>query len=239
MKRQQIKMINVVAVISLLLIGAIVIYLFLPNIHMALHPIKQKILHEGKGLQISNPSAVYCKQLGYRYEIRTKPDGSQTGYCVFPDGSECEGWDFYNGECGQKWTYCETHGGTIIANKSGADCRLKNGTIIKETKCAGVTIYHSVLPISPHICCYLQKDGETVLVRICDKKDCEREGGSVSIETECWEYVGLYWYDNRTLDACHFTIREKGKKYPYDPHQKFFGRFADCKRSLEKARGES
>jgi len=33
-------------------------------------------------------------------EIRTAEDGSQTGYCIFPDGSECDEWAYYRGECG-------------------------------------------------------------------------------------------------------------------------------------------
>jgi hypothetical protein len=32
-------------------------------------------------------------------DIRTGDDGGQAGYCVFPDGSECEEWAFFRGEC--------------------------------------------------------------------------------------------------------------------------------------------
>ena len=52
------------------------------------------------GVQVTpsmpNPAAVYCKDLGYKYEIKD-------GVCIFPDGSECDGWAFYRGECGKKW----------------------------------------------------------------------------------------------------------------------------------------
>ena len=47
-----------------------------------------------------NPASVYCEEQGYRSEIRTASDGSQTGYCIFPDGSECDEWMYYRGECG-------------------------------------------------------------------------------------------------------------------------------------------
>jgi len=47
-----------------------------------------------------NPASVYCEQQGYKSEIRTAADGSQTGYCIFPDGSECDEWVYYRGECG-------------------------------------------------------------------------------------------------------------------------------------------
>lgn len=50
------------------------------------------------------PAAEYCKKLGYPIE------GDD---CVFPDGSKCEQWSFYRGECGQAHSYCNTHGGTI------------------------------------------------------------------------------------------------------------------------------
>jgi putative hemolysin len=46
-----------------------------------------------------NPASIYCEELGYRSEIRTASDGSQAGYCIFPDGSECDEWMYYRGEC--------------------------------------------------------------------------------------------------------------------------------------------
>jgi putative hemolysin len=46
-----------------------------------------------------NPSSVYCTQQGYTLEIRTANDGSQSGVCVFPDGSECDEWAYFRGEC--------------------------------------------------------------------------------------------------------------------------------------------
>jgi putative hemolysin len=54
---------------------------------------------------VANPASVYCDAQGYDLEIRTNPEtGGQVGYCVFPDGSACEEWDFYRGECGQNFT---------------------------------------------------------------------------------------------------------------------------------------
>lgn len=48
---------------------------------------------------LPNPASVYCEQQGYRLEIRTTADGSQAGVCMFPDGSECDEWAFFRGEC--------------------------------------------------------------------------------------------------------------------------------------------
>lgn len=60
---------------------------------------------------IPNPSAVYCDALGYEIETRADPEtGGEVGCCVFPDGSTCELWSFYRGECGQNFTYCEQQG---------------------------------------------------------------------------------------------------------------------------------
>jgi hypothetical protein len=47
-----------------------------------------------------NPASVYCEQTGYQLEIRTAADGGQDGICIFPDGSTCDEWAYYRGECG-------------------------------------------------------------------------------------------------------------------------------------------
>jgi putative hemolysin len=47
-----------------------------------------------------NPASVYCTQQGNQLEIRTAADGSQYGICVFPDGSTCDEWAYFRGECG-------------------------------------------------------------------------------------------------------------------------------------------
>jgi putative hemolysin len=49
---------------------------------------------------VPNPASVYCEQHGNKLEIRTVADGSQVGICVFPDGSSCDEWAYYRGECG-------------------------------------------------------------------------------------------------------------------------------------------
>src|SRR5512137_131609 len=47
-----------------------------------------------------NPASVFCEQNGNKLEIQTASDGSQSGVCVFPDGSTCEEWAYFRGECG-------------------------------------------------------------------------------------------------------------------------------------------
>jgi putative hemolysin len=47
-----------------------------------------------------NPASVYCEQQGNKLEIHTAADSSQSGICVFPDGSTCDEWAYFRGECG-------------------------------------------------------------------------------------------------------------------------------------------
>lgn len=62
---------------------------------------------------VPNPASVYCKELGYKNEIRSDSAGSQFEVCIFPDGSECRAWDFLRGKCGQRFSLCEKKGGKI------------------------------------------------------------------------------------------------------------------------------
>jgi len=55
-------------------------------------------------VNMPNPASVYCEQNGNALEIRTADDGSQSGVCVFPDGSTCDEWAYFRGECGPATT---------------------------------------------------------------------------------------------------------------------------------------
>ncbi len=48
---------------------------------------------------LPNPASVYCEEQGGRLEIRTDASGGQAGVCAFPDGSECDEWAYFRGEC--------------------------------------------------------------------------------------------------------------------------------------------
>lgn len=53
-----------------------------------------------KPMGMPNPASSYCTVQGYKLETRTDPTtGGEVGYCVFPDGSSCEEWAFYRGQC--------------------------------------------------------------------------------------------------------------------------------------------
>jgi putative hemolysin len=51
-------------------------------------------------VNMPNPASVYCEQNGNKLEIQTASDGSQSGVCIFPDGSSCDEWAYFRGECG-------------------------------------------------------------------------------------------------------------------------------------------
>jgi putative hemolysin len=49
-------------------------------------------------VKIANPASTHCVERGGEVEIMSAP-GGQFGVCVFDDGSRCEEWDFFRGEC--------------------------------------------------------------------------------------------------------------------------------------------
>lgn len=83
-----------------------------------------------------NPAAMYCAGLGYQL------DGSA---CAFPDGTSCDQWAFFRGECGQARSFCNLHGGTVTSETRDfgewtavlAVCTLPAGKKCDETLYAG------------------------------------------------------------------------------------------------------
>ncbi len=58
---------------------------------------KKKIIYHK---QVSpTPASVYCEKQGGKLEIIKAADGSESGTCVFSDGSKCDEWAFYRSEC--------------------------------------------------------------------------------------------------------------------------------------------
>ena len=67
----------------------------------------------------ANPAAVYCREMGYAYRILDE-DG-QRGACMMPDGTRCDAWDFLQGECGQRYSFCAENGYDIRTLDDGLD----------------------------------------------------------------------------------------------------------------------
>jgi putative hemolysin len=72
----------------------------------------------GNNPGMANPAAVYCHELGYEYQVVDAAEG-QHGVCVLPDGSECDGWGFLEGKCGQSYSYCAMHGYDLVTRSDG------------------------------------------------------------------------------------------------------------------------
>jgi hypothetical protein len=49
---------------------------------------------------LPNPASVFCEANGGTVDIRTDAAGGQYGQCIFADGSECDEWAFFRGQCG-------------------------------------------------------------------------------------------------------------------------------------------
>ena len=47
-----------------------------------------------------NPASVFCEEHGGKVDLRQDASGAVTGMCIFPDGSECDEWAYFRGECG-------------------------------------------------------------------------------------------------------------------------------------------
>ena len=56
-----------------------------------------------------NPSAAYCVDLGYEYDVRETVEG-EFGVCIFPDGSEAVGWKFFAGQEKREYNFCAING---------------------------------------------------------------------------------------------------------------------------------
>ena len=60
--------------------------------------------------KIANPAAVYCTDMGYKYQVISDGAGGETDICSMPDGVVCGAWDFLEGKCGQPYSYCARQG---------------------------------------------------------------------------------------------------------------------------------
>ncbi len=55
-----------------------------------------------------NPSAVYCLELGHRFQVVDTPEG-EVGRCI-AEGQEFSAWQFFRGEAGSNFSYCAQKG---------------------------------------------------------------------------------------------------------------------------------
>ena len=80
---------------------------------------------------VPNPASFYCQEMGYMLELRDSSGGTE-GICIFPDGTECEEWEFLSGSCAIQWTYCQRQGSNIKAEDNIGTCVFSDGTSCPE-----------------------------------------------------------------------------------------------------------
>jgi len=67
---------------------------------------------DGAAPAAPNLASGYCFDLGYTLGVESSNEG-ESGNCIFPDGTSCANWDFFRGKCGQAFSFCNLHGGSI------------------------------------------------------------------------------------------------------------------------------
>ncbi len=102
---------------------------------------------------MANPAAVYCKSQGYRLQPVIVADGSQAAICIFPDGSQCDEWAYYRGECAPATPVPQTE------NKAVEACKI---VVARDTgiNASQVTLYSLEKITWPNSCLGLAAPGE-------------------------------------------------------------------------------
>jgi putative hemolysin len=96
----------------------------------------------GDVADMPNPASAYCEEQAGRVEMRTDSRGGTHGVCVFGDGSECDEWAFYRGECqpGDMDRAPEPEGSqSELPNPASAYCEEQAGSVEMRTDSRGGT----------------------------------------------------------------------------------------------------
>lgn len=110
-----------------------------------------------------NPASVYCEQQGNKLEMVTATDGSQNGLCIFPDGSSCDEWAYFRGECGPA-----EQGGSPSASTevpaAAQDIDSQNTSLTPPPDNATATVPAQVVINAPLDYCFAYPQGFTLLI---------------------------------------------------------------------------
>jgi len=85
---------------------------------------------------MANPASVFCVDQGGKVDIRTE-SGGEVGYCLFDDGSECEEWAYYRGQCGPGGKA----EGAGMPNPASVHCSDEGGKLEIRTEAGGEVGY--------------------------------------------------------------------------------------------------
>lgn len=154
-------------------------------------------------LDMRNPASVFCEENGGKLEIRTLEDGGQVGFCLFEDGSECEEWDYYRGDCqpgdslqasadmpNPASVFCEENGGKLEIRT--AEDGSQTGICIFEddSECDEWTFFRGEC-----------KQGDSLVpaagIPNPASQFCQEQGGKLVIDTDAFGgQVGLCQFDD-------------------------------------------
>ena len=74
--------------------------------------------------QLANPASVYCEEQGGTLRMEENEAG-QYGVCTLPDGTECEEWAYYRGECPEEEVeiFCPDYDGNQDECLTHSECK--------------------------------------------------------------------------------------------------------------------
>ncbi len=155
---------------------------------------------------LPNPASVHCEQSGGKLEFRQDESGGIFGVCIFPDGSECEEWAYFRGECqpiesadldGNRWKLLEMRDQSLLPDTS-ITMMVENGQISGS---AGCNFYGSTYTS--------QSDRSFILNEIeMTAMDCPEPEGVMEQEKR---YIkALTSVRNYEVDTSELLLKEEG-----------------------------
>ena len=93
-------LVGLLAVLGILLVGVMGVATLLPFRSSVQESTQTEIdIADPSGMGLANPASVHCIDQGYVLQMVEDQVGGQMGMCIFPNGSQCEEWAYYRGEC--------------------------------------------------------------------------------------------------------------------------------------------
>jgi putative hemolysin len=135
-----------------------------------------------QGGSLPTPTPLYCEQQGYTLEIHIAEDGSQTGVCVFPDGSECDELAYYHGECSPA-----SQGGSL-PNPASVYCEQQGYSLEVRTASDGSQLGDCIFP-----------DGSECDEWAYYRHECKPSSSASSTETSEYDNQGWKIYRDEAL----------------------------------------
>jgi len=119
MKKNIILVLLVVLVVILSLVaGGLGVYVFLDKSKkVEPSPSPSPVVKETEETSLANPASVYCGEQGGTLRMETTAEGTR-GICVLADGTECEEWDYFRGNCPSETENEIETGGESVSEES-------------------------------------------------------------------------------------------------------------------------